>query len=500
MASLLRRPAPGASRTGRLRGLDALPVLALVLVVVLAAIGSAFPDPALGATALASRCDGAALRAKPSSAARLVHRLPAGASVVAVARVSGTPWSVSCGGSSTGAAWWQITSVNGKSTTALYGAKQVYAAVGLFAATRSTTLATACASVPLRAGTSTVAPVRVRLAKGTRLGVVGTVAGGSWTTKCPGSTVSGTSWAVVSSVGGRSVQALYGVPYLFVTRGQLITPPAPTPTPTPTPIATPAGPTPSPTPSPTPDPYLHGIDVSHWQGTVDWPTVSGTDKVFVFLKASDVVSGVDYVDPTYLGNRAEAQAAGLLAGAYHFARPSGTTPAEITASAVHQADLFVSTAQLHPGDLLPVLDLEVGGLAVSMPVADLTLWVQSYLDEVWYQTGLRGIIYTSPSFWSNRLGNTAAFANQGYTLWLAHWTTGTPTVPGANWGGQGWTFWQYTSSGTVAGIGGRVDLDRFKYTDFTPWVISAIVPQPRPTPSPTPVPTPSPTPVPTPTP
>jgi GH25 family lysozyme M1 (1,4-beta-N-acetylmuramidase) len=71
------------------------------------------------------------------------------------------------------------------------------------------------------------------------------------------------------------------------------------------------------------------------------------------------------------------------------------------------------------------------------------------------------------------MGNTQSLATGGYKmLWVAHWTTASsPTVPANNWAGNGWTFWQYTSSGTVAGISGRVDLDRYRRTDFTPVLI-----------------------------
>jgi hypothetical protein len=67
------------------------------------------------------------------------------------------------------------------------------------------------------------------------------------------------------------------------------------------------------------------------------------------------------------------------------------------------------------------------------------------------------------------MGDTTMFADQGYSvLWIAHWGTSSPTVPAGNWGGHGWTFWQYTSTGSTAGISGKVDLDRFNGSDLTP--------------------------------
>jgi len=59
------------------------------------------------------------------------------------------------------------------------------------------------------------------------------------------------------------------------------------------------------------------------------------------------------------------------------------------------------------------------------------------------------------------MGDTQRFAQRGHKLWIAHWGVRRPTVPAGNWGGRGWTFWQWTSDGSVSGIQGRVDKDRF---------------------------------------
>jgi len=204
--------------------------------------------------------------------------------------------------------------------------------------------------------------------------------------------------------------------------------------------------------------YLEGIDVSHWQGTINWSQVAAAGKKFAFIKATD---GTSFVDNMYATNHVQAKAAGLKTGAYHFARPSAAA-----GNAAAQADLFVNTAQLGINDLLPALDLEVTG---SLSVAALQSWVSQFLGRVVQRTGVKPMIYVSPAFWSKYLGNTTMFADAGYNvLWIAHWTTNaSPTVPASNWGGKGWTFWQYTSDGSVPGISGRVDLDRFNGTDMT---------------------------------
>ena len=82
---------------------------------------------------------------------------------------------------------------------------------------------------------------------------------------------------------------------------------------------------------------------------------------------------------------------------------------------------------------------------------------------------MRGIIYGSPNFWKTYMGDTTWFAVSGYDiLWAAHWTLApAPTVAGGNWDGKGWTFCQYTSDGSVPGISGRVDLNRYNGLDLT---------------------------------
>jgi GH25 family lysozyme M1 (1,4-beta-N-acetylmuramidase) len=210
---------------------------------------------------------------------------------------------------------------------------------------------------------------------------------------------------------------------------------------------------------PAPDPTkLEGIDVSHWQGTIDWPTVAASGKRFVIMKATE---GTGFVDPMYATNIAGARAAGIKATAYHFASPDAT-PNE----AVAEADHFVDVAGLVDGDLVPALDLEVtGGLGTTA----LTSWVRSWLAQVTLRTGIRPMIYVSPAFWKKYLADTTWFAANGYRiLWIAHWGVAQPTVPGGNWGGYGWTFWQYTNCGSVPGISGCVDLDRYNGLDLEP--------------------------------
>ena len=341
--------------------------------------------------------------------------------------------------------------MNGKSVKSLYGVTYLYAASGLFKdyVPPAFTRYAAC-RVNVRTGPASSTTAKTVLPTDTKVLVATQVSGTSYSTTCSGKAVSGSAWYRITSVNGTSTQSLYGVssstPLRACSRRHSRRPrrprrPTPTdPTPTPTPTPTPK-PTPTPTPTP-PSPYAEGIDISHWQGIIDWTKVAAAGKKFAFMKASE---DIDFVDNTYVTNRAQARAAGLYVGAYHFAQPSTGVN-----DAIAEADHFVDTARPVSGDLIPVLDLERTG---SLSQVALTAWVQAFLGRVYERVGVHAAIYVSPNFWRTYMGDTTWFAVNGYDiLWVAHWTTGVaPSVPGANWGGDGWTFWQYTSDGVVPG-------------------------------------------------
>jgi GH25 family lysozyme M1 (1,4-beta-N-acetylmuramidase) len=214
--------------------------------------------------------------------------------------------------------------------------------------------------------------------------------------------------------------------------------------------------------------YAKGIDVSNWQGSIDWLQVAGDGYTFAFAKASE---GTAFTDVTYAVNRGGTQGIGMRLGAYHFARPEGSGDAALAASAIAQADHFVDVAQPRAGDLPPVLDLEQSG---GLAPAALVKWTQWWLNEVAARTGVSPLVYTSPNFWKTKLGDTPVFAQNGTRLWLAHWTTGaSPTVPAANWNGLGWSFWQWSDCQKVPGIVHCVDGDRANGPDPTPFALRA---------------------------
>jgi GH25 family lysozyme M1 (1,4-beta-N-acetylmuramidase) len=206
---------------------------------------------------------------------------------------------------------------------------------------------------------------------------------------------------------------------------------------------------------------LPGIDVSHYQGAIDWAQVSASGVRFAIAKATE---GRTYVDPMYAANRAAATANGIVFGAYHFARPDRSA-----GDAVAEADHFVEAADPLPHDLVPVLDVERTG---DLRPGRLTRWILAWLDRVTERIGVRPMIYTSPHGWAVRTGDTTAVAEAGYTvLWVAHWGVTAPVVPAFDWGGNGWTLWQYASDGSVPGVGGHVDVDAFAGTTLDPVTI-----------------------------
>jgi GH25 family lysozyme M1 (1,4-beta-N-acetylmuramidase) len=198
-----------------------------------------------------------------------------------------------------------------------------------------------------------------------------------------------------------------------------------------------------------------GIDVSKWQGDVDWAAVASTPVRYVIMRATigNTPTSARSVDPKYFEYLAGATGNGLVVGAYHRANVGRADD-----DATREANFFVNNAQIGAGDVLPVLDIEE---THGLTIAEMQDWVREWVKRVFARTGVKPMIYTSPNFWLANMGNTPWFADHGYPLWIAHWGVPAPSVPADNWGGNGWTFWQWTSTGHVAGIAGNVDRDRF---------------------------------------
>jgi GH25 family lysozyme M1 (1,4-beta-N-acetylmuramidase) len=189
-----------------------------------------------------------------------------------------------------------------------------------------------------------------------------------------------------------------------------------------------------------------GVDVSYYNGAIDWAKAKAAGVQFAFIRVSD---GTGFKDPKFATYWAGAKSAGVLRGAYQFFRPAQDP--------IAQADLFVDTmGPLGEDDLPPVIDVEAtGSLSPSSVAARVSTWV----ERVRARTGRTPIVYTGKYFWRDQVGGSTAQASSA--LWVAQYTTLCPDLP-APW--TRWTFWQYSESGSMPGIPGDVDMDRFNGT------------------------------------
>ena len=187
---------------------------------------------------------------------------------------------------------------------------------------------------------------------------------------------------------------------------------------------------------------VHGIDVSHHQGVIDWDAIKATDKDefplrFAFMKATE---GGDYKDRRFDENFRRAGEVGIIRGAYHFYNPN-TDP-------IRQADFFISQVKLQRGDLAPVLDIEVKPRDKSQLQAD----IKKFLHRLEQHYGVKPIIYTSYKY---RMRYLDALEFDAYPFWIAHYYVDAISYEGP------WHFWQHTDYGRVPGIELNVDLNVF---------------------------------------
>jgi lysozyme len=188
---------------------------------------------------------------------------------------------------------------------------------------------------------------------------------------------------------------------------------------------------------------LLGLDVSHWDGVIDWKIVLASGYKFAYTKATESIT---YTDDTLVPNVTNAIAVGMPIGAYHFYR--------LAADPKAQADYFLSKIKGLKLDLPPSLDFEE---QASLPQSTVAQNLKIWLDTVEAGVGRKPIIYTNAYYWNTYAG-TPSWAKD-YGLWVANYTSApAPLIP------KGWTnylIWQYTDKGSVPGISADVDLDRF---------------------------------------
>lgn len=187
---------------------------------------------------------------------------------------------------------------------------------------------------------------------------------------------------------------------------------------------------------------IHGIDVSHYQGDINWRAlrggrIDGCPVRFVMIKATE---GSTRLDPKFERNFHEAREHGFIRGAYHFwSRKS---------SARDQARFFLGNVSLTSGDLPPILDVEKK--RDDQTTEDFQQDVLAWLHIVEDRYHVKPIIYTGHKFKEKYL---SAPVFDDYPYWIAHYY-----VDSVAYRGQ-WKFWQHTDVGSLPGIEGNVDLD-----------------------------------------
>ncbi|MEM6455600.1 MAG: GH25 family lysozyme, partial [Acidobacteriota bacterium] len=190
---------------------------------------------------------------------------------------------------------------------------------------------------------------------------------------------------------------------------------------------------------------LAGIDVSHFQGAVDWSRVAADGVHFAFVKAS---GGLDVVDPTFAAHWPALRRAGVVRGAYHFFYPNDD-------AAVQARHFLDQLGPLEDDDLPPALDVEI---TKDVDGAMLRAGVLRWLEMVEAATGRRPILYTSPHFADAHLDDPR-FAD--YPLWLADYNDAVAVPAAWQRAGHSWTFLQHQEDGQIDGVEKSVDLDRF---------------------------------------
>ena len=191
---------------------------------------------------------------------------------------------------------------------------------------------------------------------------------------------------------------------------------------------------------PLPSYEVYGIDVSHHQKEILWDSIANSYLDFVFVKATE---GVTFKDSLFQHNWSALERTRLYKGAYHFFRPAYSGRA--------QAEHFLKQVDLGPGDLAPVLDVEVlDGVTKVKLLKEMYAWL--YTVEI--ATGIKPIIYTNQKFFNKNLHGYF----EDYPLWVARYNSfRTPKLKGD----RNWDFWQYGNRGQLEGIAGYVDFNVF---------------------------------------
>lgn len=189
-----------------------------------------------------------------------------------------------------------------------------------------------------------------------------------------------------------------------------------------------------------------GIDVSSYQGNVDWAGQWKFGIRFAYVKATE---GTYYTNSYFAQQYNGSRSVGMIRGAYHFGIPS--------APAIAQADYFTAHGGRWSADgqtLPPALDIEYnpyGTACYGLNQSAMVAWLSAFANEVHKKAGRYPVIYTTSDWWRTCAGNSASLAKSD-PIWIANWSSSPGALP-AGW--KAWKFWQYSNGN------GTLDHDMF---------------------------------------
>jgi lysozyme len=192
------------------------------------------------------------------------------------------------------------------------------------------------------------------------------------------------------------------------------------------------------------------VDVSRWQGDIDWATLRKNGANFAYIKATD---GGDHLDPEFRKNWDAAEAAGIPRGAYHFFFWCRV--------AEEQAEWFIRNVPKQKGALPPVIDVEWNAHSKACrkrPSREVVLKkMQVFMDKLERHYGQKPVIYTAPDFYKDNL--------QGQFKDYSFWLRSVAAHPKEVYPGRDWAFWQYSGTGLSKGLSTQIDLNVFNGTE-----------------------------------
>jgi len=182
---------------------------------------------------------------------------------------------------------------------------------------------------------------------------------------------------------------------------------------------------------------VRGVDVSAYQGTIDWQILASQNIDFAFIKATE---GSSFVDQQFTYNLISARQTNLRVGAYHFF--------SYDSSGITQAENFIETVPIFDGMLPPVIDLEFYGDKEKNPPSrnEVHKNLNQFISDVEAHYGMKPVFYATEKSYQLYLAN----AYEEYDIWIRNVLT-SPTLSD----GRNWTFWQYTNRAVLPGYQGK---------------------------------------------